>query len=78
MDNVITITLKDGQKNIHRIEFESNPTLSELVAAKIVIEEVLEHNFKKGEILLKQGIIYERLADLEEVKRNDQYAYCMV
>lgn len=48
MNNVITITLKDGQKNIHRIEFESNPTLSELTAAKLVLEEVLEHNFKKG------------------------------
>lgn len=73
MDNVITIVLDDKQaEHRHRIEFESNPTLSELVAAKIVIEEVLEHNFKKGEILLKQGIIYERLADLEEVKRNDE------
>ena len=72
MDNVITITLKDGQKNIHSIEFESNPTLSELVAAKLVLEEVLEHNFKKEEILLKEGIIYPRLQDLEEIRRREE------
>ena len=76
MDNVITITLKDstfsGQKNIHRIEFESDPTLSELIAAKLVLEEVLEHNFKKEEILLKEGIIYPRLQDLEEIRRREE------
>lgn len=72
MDNVITIILKDGQKNIHRIEFESDPTLSELVASKLVIEEVLEHNFKKEEILLKMGLIYPRLQDLEEIKRREE------
>lgn len=77
MDNVITITLKDavalkdGQKNIHRIEFESDPSLSELVAAKLVIEEVLEHNFNKQEIILKEGIIYPRLQDLEEIRRRE-------
>lgn len=71
MDNVITITLKDGQENIHRIDFESNPTLSELVAARLVIDEVLEHNFKKEEILLKMGIIYPRLSDLEENTRGN-------
>ena len=72
MDNVITITLKDGQKNIHRIEFESDPTLSELTAAKLVLDEILEHNFKKEEILLKQGIIYPRLQDLEEIRRREE------
>jgi hypothetical protein len=71
MDNVITITLKDGQENIHRIDFESNPTLSELVACRLVIDEVLEHNFKKEEILLKMGIIYPRLQDLEENTRGN-------
>ena len=71
MDNVITITLKDGQENIHRIDFESNPTLSELVACRLVIDEVLEHNFKKEEILLKMGIIYPRLQDLEEITRGN-------
>lgn len=76
MDNVITITLKDARAdvkdNIHRIQFESNPTLSELTAAKLVIEEVLEHNFKKEEILLKEGIIYPRLQDLEEIRRSEE------
>ena len=71
MDNVITITLKDGQENIHRIDFESNPTLSELVACRLVIDEVLEHNFKKEEILLKMGVIYPRLLDLEENTRGN-------
>ena len=71
MDNVITITLKDGQEHIHRIDFESNPTLSELVACRLVIDEVLEHNFKKEEILLKMGIIYPRLQDLEENTRGN-------
>lgn len=76
MDNVITITLKDGQaelkENIHRIDFESNPTLSELIAAKLVIEEVIEHNYSKEEILLKMGIIYPRLQDLEEIRRREE------
>ena len=72
MDNVITITLKDLQKSIHKIEFESDPTLSELVAAKLVLEEVLEHNFKREEILLKQGIMYPRLQDLEEIRRREE------
>lgn len=72
MDNIITIILDDKQsEHRHRIEFESPPTLSELVAAKLVIEEVMEHNFKKGEILLKQGIIFQRLEDLEEVKKYE-------
>ena len=72
MDNVITITLKDGQKKIYSIEFESNPTLSELTAAKLILEEVLEHNFKKQEILIKEGIIYPKLQDLEEIRRREE------
>jgi len=72
MDNIITITLDDKQaEHRHRIEFASQPTISELVACKLVIEEVLEHNFSKEEILLKQGLIYPRLADLEEIKRYE-------
>ena len=71
MDNVITITLKDGQEHIHRIDFESHPSLTELVAAKLVIEEVLEHNFDKEQILIRTGIIYPRLRDLEENIRGN-------
>ena len=59
------------QEAVHQIEFESNPTISELCAAKLVIEEVLEHNFKKEEILRYMGIIYPRLEDLEEVRRYE-------
>ena len=35
------------------------------------IDEVLEHNFKKEEILRKMGIIYPRLQDLEENTRGN-------
>ena len=76
MNNTITIILKDKSlnesENIHRIEFESNPTVSELCAAKLVIEEILEHNFKKEEILRYTGIIYPRLENLEEVRRSNE------
>lgn len=73
MDNIITIRLDDKQaEHRHVIEFASQPTLSELVACRLVIDEVLEHNFSKAEILLKQGIIYQRLADLEEVRRYEE------
>ena len=76
MDNVIKITLKDHKKddgsNIHCIEFESDPTVSELCAAVLVLEEVLEHNFSKQDILLKKGTIYPRLEDLEEIRREKE------
>ena len=73
MNNVITITL-DNSKADHNfnVKFEKDPSLSELITAKLVIEEVLEHNFKKGDILLKQGIIYQKLTDLEEVRRVEK------
>ena len=70
MKNIITITLDDTKAEHHfYVKFENDPSLSELITAKLVIEEVLEHNFKKGDILLKQGIIYQKLTDLEEVRR---------
>lgn len=72
MDNVITITLKDTSKeHRHQITFESNPSCTELAAACLVLEEVMEHNFKKEEILSSRHLIYGRLEDLEEVKRNE-------
>lgn len=75
MDNVITITLKEkrieNSENTYRIEFESNPTVSELCAAKLVLEEVMEHNFKKGEILRYTDLVYPRLENIEEVRRNE-------
>lgn len=73
MNNIIRIVLKDAmdeEKNLHQIEFESNPTLSELCAAVLILEEVIEHNFSKEEVLLKKGIIYPRLSDLEEIRRE--------
>lgn len=70
MKNIITITLDDSKAEHHfYVKFENDPSLSELVTAKLVLEEVLEHNFKKGDILLKEGIIYQKLTDLEEVRR---------
>ena len=75
MDNVITITLKEkhieASDNIYRIEFESNPTVSELCAAKLVLEEILEHNFKKEEILRYTDLVYPRLENIEEIRRNE-------
>lgn len=59
MDNVITLTLKEDQQK--RVEFESNPTLFELVAAKLIIDECLEHNFNKGDILYATSTVYQRL-----------------
>jgi hypothetical protein len=70
MKNIITITLDDSTAEHHfNVKFENDPSLSELVTAKLVLEEVLDHNFKKGDILLKEGIIYQKLTDLEEVRR---------
>lgn len=72
MDNVLTITLKDKGEKKHQISFESNPTCSELCAAVLVLEEVLEHNFTKEEILTKRHLIYPRLRDLEEERRENE------
>lgn len=65
MDNVITITLKEDQQK--KIEFESRPTIYELTAVKLIIEECLEHNFSKFEILEVQSNLYQRLENVEEV-----------
>ena len=70
MKNIITITLDDTKaEHNFNVKFENDPSLTELITAKLVLEEVLEHNFKKGDILLKQGIIFQKLTDLEEVRR---------
>lgn len=68
MDNVITITLKDNERK--SIEFESTPTINELVAVKLIMEEYLEHNFNKGVILTAESSMYYRLEDVEEVPRK--------
>ena len=70
MDNVITITLKEKPEKDYQATFESNPTSSELVAAILLLQEVLEHNFDRQEILIKFATMYGRLQDLEEVKRT--------
>lgn len=69
MDNVITVTLKEDQQK--RIEFESNPTLFELIAVKLIVDEVLEHNFNKSDILYALPEVYNRLENVEEVRRDD-------
>ena len=71
MDNVITITLKDGQKNIHRIDFESNPTISELVACRLVIDEVLE-------LFMDLDASDEQLDDTLARQLVDMYNYSVV
>ena len=64
MDNVITITLND-KEHIHRIEFDSSPTVSELVAIGLMIKEVLEHNFDTQSIYNVIAPTYGRLTDVE-------------
>ena len=72
MDNMITITLKDlPDYHKHKISFESNPSCSELAAAVLVLQEVMEHNFTKAEILSAMHLTYGRLEDLEEEKRTN-------
>ena len=66
MENIIRITLNDKQ-HIHKIEFDSSPTVSELVACGLVIMEVLEHNFDKQSILNVMAPLYGRLENVEEV-----------
>ena len=67
MDNKIVITLKDSKKQIN---FESNPTLFELVATKLIIEEVIEHNFHKSEVYETLHHVYNLISDVEEVIRT--------
>lgn len=69
MDNIITITLND-KEHVHKIEFDSSPTLSELVASELIIKEVLAHNFATGSIYETKSRIYPRLSDVEEVVRG--------
>ena len=72
MENVITITLLDkGSEPVHKIEFDSSPTASELVGAIIVLQQVLEHNFDRQTILNKLSCIYARLENVEEVVRGE-------
>ena len=71
MNNVIIITLDDTQvEHNFNVTFQSDPSLSELITSKLILEEVLEHNFSKSDILLKQGIIYEKIRDIEELRRK--------
>ena len=70
MENVITITL-DDKNHKHSIEFDSSPTISELVAVGLIIQEVLEHNFDKQSIFNMIAPIYGRLTDVEEVVKGD-------
>lgn len=71
MNNVIIITLDDTQAEHHfNVSFQNDPSLSELITSKLIIEEVLEHNFNKSDILLRQGIIYGKIRDIEELRRK--------
>ena len=70
MDNIITITLQD-KEHIHKIEFDSSPTVSELVAVGLIIQEVLEHNFDRQSILNVIAPIYGRIENVEEIIRGD-------
>lgn len=71
MENIITITLND-KEHIHRIEFDSSPTVSELVAVGLILKEVIEHNFDRQTIYNMIAPIYGRLTDVEEVIKGDE------
>ena len=71
MDNIITITLND-KEHIHRIEFDSSPTVSELVAVGHILKAVLEHNFDTQTIYNAIAPVYGRLTDVEEVIRGSE------
>jgi hypothetical protein len=71
MNNVIIITLDDTQaEHNFNVKFQNDPSLSELITSKLILEEILEHNFSKSDILLKQGIIYGKIRDIEELRRK--------
>lgn len=69
MDNVITITIKEHlpERDRYRVSFESNPTIHELMAVKLLFEEVLDHNFDKIDQIQAAANIYPRFSDIEEI-----------
>ncbi len=69
MDNVITITIKEHlpEKERYNVKFESNPTIHELMAVKLLFEEVLDHNFDKQDQIQAAANIYPRFSDIEEI-----------
>lgn len=69
MENIITITLND-KEHIHRIEFDSPPSVSELVAVGHILKAVLEHNFDTQTIYNAIAPVYGRLTDVEEIIRG--------
>ena len=73
MDNIITRRLKENKEDgshDYKIDFESNPTASELTAAWLILMEVLEHNFDRQLIFTKMNSLYERIHDIEEIRRT--------
>lgn len=73
MDNIIQIRLKEKPEKDYKITFESNPTSSELVAAILLLQEILEHNFDRQEILTKFCTLYSRIQDIEEIQRKNGF-----
>lgn len=71
MDNVITINLKEKQDGEHDyyVNFESSPTISEIVASYLILKLVMENNFDRTTIYTKCAAMYERIRDIEEVMR---------
>ena len=72
MDNIITIKLKEAEDGSHdyNIKFETRPSVSELVASWLILQEVLEHNFDRQLIYTKMNSLYSRIRDIEEVRRQ--------
>lgn len=66
MDNVIRITLKEKPEKNYNIDFETPPSVSELVTSILLLQEVLEHNFDRQTVLNKFACMYGRIQDIEE------------
>ena len=69
MDNVITVRLKENlpEGERYQVSFESNPNIHELMAVKLLFEEVLDHNFNKLDQIQAAANIYQRFSDIEEI-----------
>ena len=67
---MITITLKEKPEKNYNVKFETPPSVSELVASILVLQEVMENNFDRQTILNKMASVYARLQDLEEVYKK--------
>lgn len=56
-------------QDLYNIHFKNNPDIDELTTCVLVLEEILEHNFNKAQILRSRSKMFHSLVDIEEVRR---------